>query len=69
MYWELSEDTFSLSNNMSRNRFKEIKKFLHLAVNSNLNLTDKMAKVRPLDHYKDYYAKNFANLDVSKSFD
>lgn len=50
MYWELAEDTRSplVSNNMSRNRFKEIKKFVHLADNNNLILTDKMAKVRPL---------------------
>lgn len=53
MYWQTYEDTCSpvVANNMSRTRFKEIKRFLHLADNSNLVITDKMdkmAKIKPL---------------------
>lgn len=36
------------ANNMSRNRFQEIKQFLHLTDNSNLDFSYKMAKIRPL---------------------
>ena len=50
MYWQLCEDTHTpiVSQNMSRNRFREIKRFIHLADNTKLDTTDKMAKVRPL---------------------
>lgn len=50
MYWQLDEDTHLplISNNMSRNRFQEIKRYIHLADNSKLDLSDKMAKIRPL---------------------
>lgn len=50
MYWQIDEDTHLpfISNNMSRNRFQEIKRYLHLADNSRLDLSDRMAKIRPL---------------------
>lgn len=52
MYWCLDEDVRNsyISNNMPRNRFHEIKRYLHLADNANLDVTDKMAKVRPLSN-------------------
>ncbi|XP_065363610.1 piggyBac transposable element-derived protein 2-like [Calliphora vicina] len=58
MYWQLCEDTHTplVSQNMSRNRFREIKRFIHLSDNTKLDATDKMAKVRPLSKL---LSKNF----------
>ena len=49
-YWSLDEDLHVdvVSKAMSKNRFAEIKKFLHLADNTNLDQQDKMSKLRPL---------------------
>nr|CAH7757781.1 unnamed protein product [Callosobruchus chinensis] len=49
LYWSLEEDTLVsfVSNAMSRNRFEDIKRYLHLADNNNLDVSDKMAKLRP----------------------
>lgn len=45
MYWKLDEDTRTalVANNMSRNRFYEIKKYIHFADNNQLDARDKMA--------------------------
>lgn len=50
LYWSLDDDTGVpfVANCMSRNRFQEIKRFVHLADNDNLDKDDKMAKLRPL---------------------
>lgn len=50
LYWSLDEDfdTKLVYNAISRNRYSEIKKNLHLADNMSLNKDDKMAKLRPL---------------------
>lgn len=51
MYWSLDEDigVSTVSNAMSRNRFREIKRNLHLVDNNDApNTTDKMFKVRKL---------------------
>ena len=50
MYWELRDDTNNrlVSSLMSKNDFKECKKFLHLSNNNELDPNDKFAKVRPL---------------------
>jgi hypothetical protein len=54
MYWDTSVDTsFTFpSSLMSRNRFQQIKKYLHFADNNNINYTqNRYAKVQPLfDH-------------------
>ena len=50
MYWCRDEDiqiTY-VSSKMSRNRFSEIKKFLHVADNDKITAGDKIYKVRPL---------------------
>nr|CAI5841887.1 unnamed protein product [Callosobruchus analis] len=49
-YWCLDEDLLvpPVANAMSRNRFQEIKKYLHLADNTKLDKRDKMYKIRPL---------------------
>lgn len=48
LYWSLDEDVGVpfISNSMSRNRFEEIKKYLHLADNAGLDKDDKLYKVR-----------------------
>jgi DNA excision repair protein ERCC-6 len=47
MYWEKAADVPTIvSNAMRRNRFVEIKKYLHVADNFHLPLHDKFAKVR-----------------------
>ncbi|KFM77688.1 PiggyBac transposable element-derived protein 3, partial [Stegodyphus mimosarum] len=50
MYWEKSPDcsTSIVSNSMSRNRYHEIKKYIHFSDNSHIEKNDKYFKVRPL---------------------
>lgn len=50
MYWSLSDDVRVnlVAKSMSRNRFLEIKRYLHLADNNQLDKDDKMFKLRPL---------------------
>ncbi|XP_054724350.1 piggyBac transposable element-derived protein 3-like [Uloborus diversus] len=49
MYWENSSDVRNnvISEAMPRCRFEKIMQYLHFADNSNLDKTDKMAKLRP----------------------
>lgn len=49
-YWGLDEDLGVpiVARAMPRNRFQEIKRYVHLADNNQLDKSDKMAKVRPL---------------------
>nr|CAH7746139.1 unnamed protein product [Callosobruchus chinensis] len=49
-YWSLDDDLKVpiVENAMSRNRFLEIKKYIHIADNDHLDKNDKMSKVRPL---------------------
>ena len=50
MYWCRDDDIAIpfINSRMSRNRFTEIKRYLHLADNDHVDPTDKMFKVRPL---------------------
>lgn len=50
LYWSLDEDVQVplVAKAMSRNRFEELKRFMHLADNTKLNKQDKLSKVRPL---------------------
>ncbi|XP_055910479.1 piggyBac transposable element-derived protein 2-like [Eupeodes corollae] len=50
MYWKQAADTHVpiIANRMSRNRFQEIKRFIHFADNNTLDMNDTMAKLRPL---------------------
>lgn len=50
LYWCVDEDFDSsfVRNCMSRNRYYEIKKYLHLANNENIDMNDKMYKLRPI---------------------
>ncbi|XP_030753599.1 piggyBac transposable element-derived protein 2-like [Sitophilus oryzae] len=58
MYWSLDEDlgVKIVSGSISRNRFLEIKRYLHFADNDKINKNDKMFKLRPL---MDILNKNF----------
>ena len=49
MYWEQTPDVFNctVSDILTRNRFEEILRYLHLADNAKLIQGDKLAKVRP----------------------
>lgn len=73
MYWEQSSDVQNeaVTGAMSLNRFEEILRYLHLADNTQLDPTDKMAKVRPLfDHLNKKYAEYWPaeeDLDVDES--
>ena len=50
MYWSVHEDyrVAPVAQAMSRNRFKDILRFLHFNNNQRLDTTDKMTKLRPL---------------------
>ena len=49
-YWSLDEDlnVLCVSRRMTRNRFQEMKRFIHLADNAQIGVTDKMFKLRSL---------------------
>ena len=49
-YWTLRDDVNCplIAHIMSRNRFSEIKSFLHVCNNNELNNDDKWAKLRPI---------------------
>ena len=50
LYWENADDVYNadIATSMTRNRFDQIMKYIHLADNLNLAPNDKVAKVRPL---------------------
>ena len=50
MFWEVGTETYNscVANAMTRNKFEQIKRFLHCSDNDNLCDNDKFAKVRPL---------------------
>lgn len=63
MYWSLDKDlgVEIISKSMSRNRFLEIKRYLHLANNDNVDKNDKMFKLRPR---MDIQNKNFRQWGI-----
>ena len=71
MYWSTDEDLYTplVSNAMSRNRFEEIKRFLHCADNSNLNTADKMAKIRPFLDLVNKHLMQFGVFSEALSLD
>lgn len=50
MYWSSEEDVSkeAVQSAMSRNRFEELMRYLHVKDNSSLDIEDRMSKVRPL---------------------
>lgn len=65
MYWSLDPDcnTPIVRQALTRQRFRDIKKNLHLSDNNNLNKDDKLSKVRP---YLDLLNKKFQQFGVHK---
>jgi hypothetical protein len=62
-YWEKCNDlgVTAVQQAISRNRFLEIKKYLHVADNSKLDTSDKLTKIRPL---LSLLNKNFSQFGV-----
>lgn len=50
LYWSVLPDfgVKMVNRSLSRNRFRDIKRYFHLADNDNLDTTDRFSKVRPL---------------------
>ncbi|KAK3717501.1 hypothetical protein RRG08_063118 [Elysia crispata] len=73
MYWSGDEDVRNeaIVNGMKTDRFDEIMKYFHLTDNSNLDVTDKFSKVRPLfslmnECFQKYFQQK-ENLSVDES--
>ena len=74
-YWSRDSDVHNeaISSAMTRNRFLEIMKYLHVSDNGRLDGSDKMAKVRPLMsmlnerflHYFEFVKKQDLSIDES----
>ncbi|XP_049770962.1 piggyBac transposable element-derived protein 2-like [Schistocerca cancellata] len=66
MYWEQAPDVSVplVFNSMSRNRFREIKRFIHLNDNSKIDRNDKMYKLRV---YFEMLKKKFGKFGVFHS--
>ena len=71
MYWEPSDDVYNaaVSKLMSRNRFDQIMRYLHLADNAAINKDDKLGKVRPLFNLINERLINFFPLEKNLSVD
>ncbi|KAF5276414.1 hypothetical protein FQR65_LT16336 [Abscondita terminalis] len=73
MHWSLDSDlrNSAIASAMSRNRFREILKFLHFADNTKLDSNDKFAKIRPLiKHLNEkfiHFMPSEKNIDVDES--
>ena len=73
MYWEKSDDVAVplVSQRMSRARFREVKRYLHIADNKNLDMNDKIAKLRPLIELANKSLQQFGifheNLSIDES--
>ena len=65
MYWEGQNDAGIplVYEVISKNKFKQMKKYTHLSGNTQLDKSDKHAKVRPLYDITNRSAQLFGNLD------
>lgn len=65
MYWSRDEDVGVelVARSMSRNRFRDLKRYIHFSDNTTLEKGDKMAKIRPL---LDAMNKNLKQYGVFK---
>ena len=73
MYWSLDADlrNDAIADAMTRDRFDEIMRYMHLSDNNNLDATDKFSKVRPLlamlnERFLLYFVKE-RNLSIDES--
>ena len=62
-------DTPFVHKSISKNRFSEIKKYIHFADNSNIDIKDKFAKVRPLYDITNANLKKFGFWHSDYSID
>lgn len=71
MYWETSEDTHheSVSKAMSRTKFEDILRYIHVCDNSALDQTDKFTKIRPLWNMMNERWLQSHSADVNLSID
>ena len=71
LYWERTADveTPIIYNSISKNRFLEIKRYLHFTNNDDVGLTDKYYKVRPLYNILNKAFKQFGFFDLNYSID
>ena len=71
LYWERKFDVEPpiVYKTISRNRFKDIKKYVHFADNSTIDLTDKFAKVRPIYDIVNANLKQFGFWNNDYSID
>jgi len=71
MYWEVSPDCHNeaISSAMSRNRFDELMRYLHLADNLKLDSSDRFAKVRPLYNMLNERCLTFRPIEQYMSVD
>ena len=62
MYWDSEDDTKNVlvTNSMRRDRFLQIKRFIHFVDNNNSSVEDKMWKLRPfMNILQAQFMKNF----------
>ena len=73
LYWENSNDVHNvaISSAMTVNRFEEILRYMHVSDNNNLEMNEKIAKVRPLfNMLNDRFLAHFPiseNLSIDES--
>nr|CAD7266215.1 unnamed protein product [Timema shepardi] len=68
MYWEMSDDGHNeaVSKAISRGRFENITKYLHMCDNTNLSASDKFAKNEKYDLFFDDFFTSLSLLDELK---
>lgn len=71
MYWEQRQDTNNtlITRSISRNRFEEIFNSLHFTDNDTIDLTDKMAKLRPLLNILNENFLRYSTMEKDLSID
>ena len=71
LYWERNTDVLTpmVHESISKNRFCEIKRYLHFADNATIDLADKFAKVRPLYDITNKSLQQFGYWHLNYSID
>lgn len=73
MYWDTGSDTYrpGVPNSISRNRFEQIIRFMHVCDNADLDPADKFTKVRPLwvalNQKWMQFSPNFPEVSIDES--
>ena len=71
LYWNTNVDiTCNIATNaMSNTRFQTVKKYIHCCNNSNLDVSDKFAKIRPLYDITKSRLRSFGQMHANLSID